>query len=248
MPSTTTRCSAGTSRPQADIRVGRTAVGAMRSRSAPGHLTCHGTFIPPRPEPGCCSSRYSPFSIYISLVDHQKLKAIADLKGQSIKEYVLDRALGDAPALHGLSENDAFKALTNFFKPRIEQARCGQLSGKSLDGIRREESKRAGVWPNSMPGYDLTLAAKEDLRGIWRYTFETRGAEQADKYLEQPGNGFRAIASRQAPSRSLPQLPDEVCVDRCQHHYIFWIVICRPAIIPVLHEKMDVPQRLKDSL
>ncbi len=36
-----------------------------------------------------------------------------------------------------------------------------------------------------MSSYDLTLAAEEDLRGIWRYTYETWGADQAEKYLDQ---------------------------------------------------------------
>lgn len=44
-----------------------------------------------------------------------------------------------------MSEEDAFKALANFLEPRIEQARRGQLSGKSVEEIRREERKRAGV-------------------------------------------------------------------------------------------------------
>jgi len=84
-------------------------------------------------------------SIDIPPEDHQKPKAIAALKGQSFKDYVLDRALGDTPALAGMREDEAFMALANFLEPRIEQARRGQLSGKSLDEIRREERKRAGV-------------------------------------------------------------------------------------------------------
>lgn len=84
-------------------------------------------------------------SIDISPEDHQKLKAIAALKGQSIKDYVLGRALGDTPALAGMSEDRAFMALANFLEPRIEQARRGELAGKSVDEIRREERKRAGV-------------------------------------------------------------------------------------------------------
>jgi len=81
-------------------------------------------------------------SIDISPEDHRKLKASAALKGLNIKEHVLNRALGDAPALEGMSEDEAFTALTSFLEPRIEQARRGQLSGKSLDEIRREERRR----------------------------------------------------------------------------------------------------------
>lgn len=91
------------------------------------------------------SLRMPRLSIDISTEEHQKLKVIAALKGQSIKDYVLGRALGDAPALAGMSEDEAFIALANFLEPRIEQARRGQLSLKSLDEIRSEERMRAGV-------------------------------------------------------------------------------------------------------
>ena len=74
-----------------------------------------------------------------------------------------------------------------------------------------------------MASYDLTLAAEEDLMGIWRYTFVTWGLGQADKYLGQLGDCFDAIGSRRTPPRSLPQLPDEVCMHPCQRHYIFWL-------------------------
>lgn len=52
-----------------------------------------------------------------------------------------------------------------------------------------------------MASYDLTLAAEEDLRGIWQYTLETWGPEQADKYLDELGDCFDAIAIRRAPSK-----------------------------------------------
>ncbi|WP_272911634.1 hypothetical protein [Loktanella sp. M215] len=43
-------------------------------------------------------------SIDITPEQHQKLKAIAALKGESIKEYVLSRTLGDTPSLDDMSE------------------------------------------------------------------------------------------------------------------------------------------------
>lgn len=82
-------------------------------------------------------------SIDITPEEHQKLKAIAALKGQSIKDYVLKRTLGEAPALDGMTENEAFGALADFLKPRIEQARRGELSTKSIADIRREAREQA---------------------------------------------------------------------------------------------------------
>jgi len=46
-------------------------------------------------------------SIDITPEEHQKLKAIAALKGESIKDFVLKRTLGDAPALDDMSEDEA---------------------------------------------------------------------------------------------------------------------------------------------
>lgn len=84
-------------------------------------------------------------SINISPEEHQRLKAIAALKGQSIKDYVLGRALGDTPSLQGMTEDEAFDALSEFLKPRIDEARRGALSAKSMDDIRREARERAGL-------------------------------------------------------------------------------------------------------
>ena len=84
-------------------------------------------------------------SIDISPEEHQKLKAIAALKGVSIKDYVLKRALGDAPALNDMTEDEAVSALADFLRPRIEQARRGEFSKKSLTDIRREAHKQAGL-------------------------------------------------------------------------------------------------------
>lgn len=83
-------------------------------------------------------------SIDITPEEHQKLKAIAALKGQSIKEFVLMRTLGDAPELDEMNEEEAFGALSEFLKPRIDQARRGELSTKSVADVRREARAQAG--------------------------------------------------------------------------------------------------------
>jgi uncharacterized protein (DUF1778 family) len=56
-------------------------------------------------------------SIDITPEEHRQLKAIAALKGKSIKDYVLKRTLGDAPALNDMSEDEAVAALSNFLRP-----------------------------------------------------------------------------------------------------------------------------------
>jgi hypothetical protein len=91
------------------------------------------------------TGRTPRLSIDVTPEEHQKLKAIAALKGQSIKEFVLARTLGDAPALEDMSEDEALAALTAFLRPRIEQARRGEVSAKSMADIRDEARRPAGL-------------------------------------------------------------------------------------------------------
>ena len=74
-------------------------------------------------------------SIDITPEEHQKLKAIAALKGESIKDYVLKRTLGDAPALDDMSEDEAVSALTDFLTPQIEA--CCEAVGAGTYSLRR---------------------------------------------------------------------------------------------------------------
>ena len=99
-----------------------------------------------------------------------------------------------------------------------------------------------------MQSHDLTLAAEEDLRGIWRYTYETWGFEQAETYFDRIEACCEAVGSRHTRSKTLDGLPDGICIHRCEHHYIVWLDRDRPVIIAILHERMDFMRRLKDRL
>ena len=99
-----------------------------------------------------------------------------------------------------------------------------------------------------MNNYDLTLAAEEDLRSIWDYTFGRWGIDQADTYLDQIEACCAAISERSARERANDTLPEDIRVLRCEHHYIFWITGDRPIVIAILHERMDLVNRLTDRL
>ncbi|MEX0281988.1 MAG: type II toxin-antitoxin system RelE/ParE family toxin [Arenibacterium sp.] len=99
-----------------------------------------------------------------------------------------------------------------------------------------------------MASFDLTRAAEEDLRGIWRYTFETWGPAQADTYLDQIEHCCEVIAAGRALDRSFRELPADVRIHRCEHHYIVWLAASRPVIIAILHERMDFVRQLKSRL
>ena len=73
-------------------------------------------------------------SIEVTPEQHQRLKAVAALRSQSIKDYVLDRVLPGTPAA---DEDEALRQLEAFMKPRIEAAKDTSIN-KSVEQIFEE--------------------------------------------------------------------------------------------------------------
>ena len=80
----------------------------------------------------------SRLSIEVTPEQHQRLKAMAALSGQTIKDYILERALPALPETDALSEEEALRQLEAFLKPRIEEAERGEVTGKSVEQIFAE--------------------------------------------------------------------------------------------------------------
>ena len=70
----------------------------------------------------------SRLQIELSSEQHQRLKATAALKGQTLKQYVLERVLPP-------EEDEALKEFEAFIKPRIEAAERGELSCRTPQQI-----------------------------------------------------------------------------------------------------------------
>ena len=66
-------------------------------------------------------------SIEVTPEQHQRLKAIAAIHGQSIKDYVLDRVLPD-------EDDEALRQLEAFLEPRLKDA----VVNKSVQQIFEE--------------------------------------------------------------------------------------------------------------
>ena len=77
----------------------------------------------------------SRISIDVTAEEHQKLKAVAALKGMSIKEYVLERTLG------GGGEAEALKELDALLDQRIRSAKRGATSKRSVKEIFDAEAR-----------------------------------------------------------------------------------------------------------
>ncbi len=99
-----------------------------------------------------------------------------------------------------------------------------------------------------MVTYTLAQAAREDLIGIWLYTWETWGEQQADNYQDELHGCFERLASGMGHAKSLPEM-EGVKSHHCRHHYVFFLG--RPegiVILAVLHERMDLMERLRERL
>ena len=62
--------------------------------------------------------------------------------------------MGGAPVPDGMTDAETFEAMGHFRTAGDEQARRGGPSGASAGDMRREGSKRAGVWPSPAPTRD----------------------------------------------------------------------------------------------
>jgi plasmid stabilization system protein ParE len=100
------------------------------------------------------------------------------------------------------------------------------------------------------PAYELTRAARQDIRGIWVYTAEQWGERQADRYTGRLETCFGRIAEGRARTRSFSERYPQVRVTRCEHHYVFYVEPegQKPLIIAVLHERMDMLARIGERL
>ena len=98
--------------------------------------------------------------------------------------------------------------------------------------------------------YELTRAAKQDVRGIWVYTAEQWGERQADRYTGRLETCFRRIAERRMRPKTFSERYPQVLVTRCQEHYVFYLRpdSRKPLIIAVLHGRMDMLARIGERL
>lgn len=84
-------------------------------------------------------------SIEVSQDQHQRLKAVSALRGQSIKDYVLERVFQPLPETNSADANEAMRQLEAFLKPHIDAAEQGKIVDKSVldifEEIHQEEAQ-----------------------------------------------------------------------------------------------------------
>ncbi len=80
---------------------------------------------------------FSRITIDVTDSEHKKLKAMAGLRGQWIKEYVLERRLGT-----GEAERAAFQELEKLLDDRIRAARAGAVSRRTASEVFAEATRK----------------------------------------------------------------------------------------------------------
>jgi toxin ParE1/3/4 len=93
--------------------------------------------------------------------------------------------------------------------------------------------------------FALRPQARADLDGIWDYTLETWGRDQAKTYLRTLNRAFKTIAKKPALGRIYDEVYDGLRVYPSGKHLIFYFATDKGIeIVRVLHERMDVPSHL----
>lgn len=93
------------------------------------------------------------------------------------------------------------------------------------------------------PRYDLTPAAKADLREIWLYTEEQWGEQQADRYLQ----GLEQCCERLVDHPTLGTAREDLragyrSILEGRHLIVYRHHLGRIEIVRMLHQRMD-PER-----
>ena len=96
-----------------------------------------------------------------------------------------------------------------------------------------------------MPAYRLTNKALEDLRSIARYTEQTWGREQRNKYLSKLDASFQMLVHEPALGRACEEIRQGYRKHHVGRHLIFYrLTDSRVEIIRILHDGMDIDSHL----
>lgn len=98
--------------------------------------------------------------------------------------------------------------------------------------------------------YELSPDAEEDWRSIIDYTYEQYGADQVVHYTDQLSKCIAALVAHEVPSKIINLDGLKIRSIHCQRHYIIAIdrINRTMLIVALLHERMDLIQRLKNRL
>ncbi|MCE5178421.1 MAG: type II toxin-antitoxin system RelE/ParE family toxin [Porphyromonadaceae bacterium] len=96
--------------------------------------------------------------------------------------------------------------------------------------------------------FEISAKAFEDIENIWLYTVETWSVEQADRYYNLIFDEIEYIAAHPLSGRNAEHIRKKYRYSQVKSHLIFYRYKedeMKVEIIRVLHQSMDVEERLK---
>lgn len=88
-------------------------------------------------------------------------------------------------------------------------------------------------------------AALVDVEEIWLYTFETWSLEQADRYYELIMTEITFLSKKPKSGKSINTLREGYYSAKVKSHFIFYkFSSTELEVVRILHESMDIPNRL----
>ncbi len=97
--------------------------------------------------------------------------------------------------------------------------------------------------------YKLSKQAEIDLENIWLYTFEEWSLEQADYYYDLILDEIEYISTNPKSGKDYNDIRKEYFRSRVKSHFIFYKINLKEEkveIIRILHQQMDIENRLND--
>jgi plasmid stabilization system protein ParE len=94
-------------------------------------------------------------------------------------------------------------------------------------------------------------AARRRIIEIWHYTDKNWGEKQADKYVRDRYKAIEEAAINKYLWRKVEHEDvKRIFFVRYEHHYVFFRELSKNVlgVVNVLHESMDIPNRLKEDL
>jgi len=97
--------------------------------------------------------------------------------------------------------------------------------------------------------YKISVKASEDIENIWLYTFENWSLEQADRYINLIFDEIEYLADNPDSGMDCNHIRNNYRCSKVKSHLIFYRLIENQRsieIIRVLHQRMDIENRLND--
>ena len=99
---------------------------------------------------------------------------------------------------------------------------------------------------NGLPSF-ISKRAISDLEEIWLYTVEKWSVEQADRYCSLIFDEINYICRNTSAGKSMEHVRKGYRASKVKSHFVFYRVINDAIeIIRILHERIDVENRLND--